>query len=106
MTRIISFRESLLTTYSRYIGFSPTREAGFTSLINTPRGWPNFRLLRPRVGESTRDYPAPEGGSARGRPREAADIQHSRECEECGSETYQFERCHVCGDVPWKEGSA
>lgn len=35
------------------------------------------------------------------------DITHARECDECGAETYAFERCHECGDVPWKdEGEA
>jgi len=29
------------------------------------------------------------------------DIEHSRECRECGAETYQFERCHECGYIPW-----
>lgn len=33
-------------------------------------------------------------------------ITHSRTCAECGSETYQFERCHVCHDVPWKDGDS
>lgn len=33
-------------------------------------------------------------------------IKHSRECPECGETTYQFERCHVCGDIPWKEETA
>lgn len=30
------------------------------------------------------------------------DIQHPRECPECESTTYQWERCHVCGDIPWE----
>lgn len=29
-------------------------------------------------------------------------ITYARECPECGAETYQFERCHECGDIPWK----
>lgn len=32
-----------------------------------------------------------------------AAIQHARECLECGVTTYQFERCHKCGDVPWRK---
>jgi hypothetical protein len=27
-------------------------------------------------------------------------IVHSRTCEECGGETFTFERCHVCGSGP------
>ena len=34
--------------------------------------------------------------------RQQDSITHSRTCEECGRQTYQFERCHHCGDVPWK----
>ncbi|MFU1780704.1 hypothetical protein ACM16X_04920 [Haloarcula japonica] len=33
---------------------------------------------------------------------QTGEITHSRDCPECGTMTYQFERCHVCGDVPWK----
>lgn len=29
-------------------------------------------------------------------------ITYARTCEACGAETYQFERCHECGDIPWK----
>lgn len=29
-------------------------------------------------------------------------IKHARTCDACGATTYQFERCHVCGDVPWR----
>lgn len=32
------------------------------------------------------------------------EIQHSRECSACGGTTYAFERCHLCGDIPWKNG--
>jgi hypothetical protein len=39
-------------------------------------------------------------------PSDGVEIQHDRECQECGSTTYQFERCHVCGDVPWKDGGS
>lgn len=31
------------------------------------------------------------------------EIKHDRTCPECGAETYQFERCHECGDIPWKD---
>lgn len=37
-----------------------------------------------------------------GRAEGQDSITHSRICDECDRETYQFERCHVCGDVPWK----
>lgn len=32
-----------------------------------------------------------------------SEIEHPRECDECGETTYAFERCHVCGDVPWHD---
>jgi len=28
-------------------------------------------------------------------------IKHARDCGACGATTYQFERCHRCGDIPW-----
>ncbi len=31
-------------------------------------------------------------------------IKHDRDCSECGATTFQFERCHECGDIPWKDG--
>lgn len=31
------------------------------------------------------------------------DDKHFRECSACGRETYTFERCHECGDIPWQE---
>ncbi|UWG46568.1 hypothetical protein HSRCO_0269 [Halanaeroarchaeum sp. HSR-CO] len=37
---------------------------------------------------------------ARGVERD--DIRYSRECPECEATTFQFERCHECGDIPWK----
>jgi hypothetical protein len=36
---------------------------------------------------------------------DGGEIQNARDCPECGAETYQFERCHECGDVPWKQDS-
>lgn len=32
----------------------------------------------------------------------SGEIVYDRECQACGATTYQFERCHECGDVPWK----
>lgn len=31
------------------------------------------------------------------------EIEYPRICEACGKTTYKFERCHRCGDVPWKD---
>jgi len=30
------------------------------------------------------------------------EIKHSRTCPKCNTKTYQFERCHECGDIPWQ----
>lgn len=35
-----------------------------------------------------------------------SEIEHPRTCEACGSQTYQFERCHECGDKHWEGGDA
>lgn len=29
--------------------------------------------------------------------------RNRRECPACGAMTFTFERCHECGDVPWRE---
>jgi len=29
------------------------------------------------------------------------EIEHDRECRDCGATTYQFEACHECGYIPW-----
>jgi len=29
------------------------------------------------------------------------DIEHSRECGECGEGAYQYGRCRECGCIPW-----
>lgn len=31
-------------------------------------------------------------------------IVYDRVCPVCSATTYAYERCHVCGDVPWKNG--
>lgn len=36
-------------------------------------------------------------------PRGDDAIQHARECPECGARTFEWERCHVCGDCHWKD---
>ena len=48
-----------------------------------------------------------EGDETDGTDTDAdSSITHPRTCEECGRETFAFERCHRCGDVPWKDGDA
>lgn len=32
---------------------------------------------------------------------ETKQIKHARDCENCGRETFAWERCHHCGDIPW-----
>lgn len=32
-----------------------------------------------------------------------AGIKRTRTCPECGESTFTFERCHLCGDVPWRD---
>jgi hypothetical protein len=34
-----------------------------------------------------------------------ADIKHSRRCPECDRVTFEFERCHACGDIPWRRSA-
>lgn len=56
-------------------------------------------------GETIHEFPDLPAGVPQ-RPRKhmaAADIEHARTCDACGAETYQYERCHVCHDVPWRE---
>lgn len=64
-----------------------------------------LRLLLHHVGESVQPseghwfipHMYAEGIHLRYGP----DIKHDRECPECGSTTFAWERCHVCGDRHW-----